>query len=204
MLDSPTLDRFAELARARFAAGATHDIVLGELRRDGLEKIDCIRVVHAATGTSLGDAKLLVHRSPVRADRREGDEAVEDAFSRAAFILCVVGTGQITEPEEWAVDCREPQQRASAQMHEIATQLPEAASADCHRCITEDQFGAAFAALVLAGRRHPVPHHYWQALAAVSDTLCLNEILDDEEPAADDGDYLYAAHVVRRLTSARD
>ncbi len=85
VLDAPALDQFVELARTRLAAGATHDELLGELRRDGLEKIDCIRVVHAAAGASFGDAKLLVHHSPVWADRREGDEYLEDSFWRATF-----------------------------------------------------------------------------------------------------------------------
>ncbi len=68
--------------------------------------------------------------------------------------------------------------------------------------MADNQLGAAFAALVAAGRCHSVSHRFWQEMAAVAETLCLNELLDDVEPTADETDYVYAAHVVRRLANA--
>lgn len=204
VLDTHALDWFVELARSRLAAGLTHDDLLGELRRHGLEKIDCIRVVHTATGASLGDAKLLVHHSPVWADRREGDEYLEDSFWRATFILCVVGNGRVNEPGEWAAECLERQQRAAGQLQEVAKALPEVALTGYHRCMDGKQLGKAFAALVVAGRRYRLPHHYWRQMASVAETLCLNELLDDVEPTVDETDFVYAAHVVRRLANASD
>jgi hypothetical protein len=200
VLDPPILDRYTDLARARYAAGATHDDVLRELRRNGLEKIDCTRVVHAATGTSVYDAKLLVHHSPVWADRREGDEHLEDLFWRVAFIMCSVEGGSVNEPDDWAAESRERRQRATAQLQEIVGTLPEAPAA-YHHYIANSKLGAAFAALVAAGRRHRVPGGFWPAMATVADTLCLTKLLDDAEPTADDTDYVYAAHVVRQLTN---
>jgi len=50
VVDSAAHGRFVELTRARLAAGAGYDDVLGELRQHDLSKIDSIRAIHDATG----------------------------------------------------------------------------------------------------------------------------------------------------------
>lgn len=59
-----------------------------------------MKVLRDATGLSLGEVKRLVHESPVWDDRRAGDEAVQESFLRAMFVLCVLGEADITAPAE--------------------------------------------------------------------------------------------------------
>jgi hypothetical protein len=201
MLDSSAHDQFVGLARARLAAGSGHDDVLGEFRQQGLHKIDCINVIQEATGLSHAEAKRLVHYSPVWADRRDGDEYVEELFWRALFIDCLVGRGQVNQPDDWAAECRERQQRARTQLQDLATDLPDEVSIRYRECMAQNLLGRAFAALVDAGQHHSVTDQYWTGLAAVAETLCLNELLGENEPAADADDFVHAAHLIRRLTT---
>lgn len=129
MIDSAAHDHLVELARAWLTAGRSHDDVLGEFREQGLHKIDCIQVIQETTGMSHGEAKRLVHHSPVWADRRDGDEYVEDLFWRVLFIECLIGRGQVNEPDELAAECRERQQQATAQLQDLAAGLPDEALA---------------------------------------------------------------------------
>lgn len=173
-------DRFVELTRARLAAGVGLDDVLGELRRHDLSKIDSIRVVRDATGMALAEAKRLVHNSPAWADRRSLDEQVENTFLRALFVDCLVGNGQVNEPDERAAEYRERQRRATAHLRNVAANLPEDALAGYRRFMADNLLGRAFAALVDAGRGHSVPAEYWTELSTVADTLCLDELPDDD------------------------
>jgi ribosomal protein L7/L12 len=61
--------------------GTSEEKVVAHLRQLGLDKIDSIKVIRAATGMSLGEAKERVHLSEAWADRREAD----DAFHETAF-----------------------------------------------------------------------------------------------------------------------
>ncbi|GAA0928946.1 hypothetical protein [Virgisporangium aurantiacum] len=194
MLDPAGRERFADLARTSLAAGTTHDDLIADLRRRGLEKIDCIVVLHVATGIPLGEAKPLVHFSPAWSDRRESDERFEEQAWRAGFIWCVLDGGEVTEPPDWAADCRARQQRATGQLREIAAALPPVPEVPDH--LQKGRLGDAFAALVAAGRNLPGDH--WPALAAAADTLCLTELLGAEPPAEDPTDPVYAAHVVHQ------
>jgi hypothetical protein len=199
VVDSAERDRFVELVRARLASGAGYDEVLGLLRQHGLHKGECIIVMHAATGLKGSTVKMLVHRSPVWADRRALDEAVEDMVFRVFFIASVVGEGHITGPAEDVAECRERQQRARTQMRDIAADLPDEALTRYHEFMAENLFGRAFAALVTVEQQRGAGDPSWRALAAVAETLCLNELLDDEEPGPRADDYVQAAYVVRRL-----
>jgi hypothetical protein len=186
MLEPSAIQAHAESARARLAAGSGYDEVLAELRLAGLQKLDTMHVLHEALGMPLGEAKLLVHRSPVWADHRDVDEELEEALWRALFIQCVMGGGEVNAPEAWAVECRERQRRASAQMGAIAAAFPADALTRYRECLAKRWYGLAFAALVEAAERHESPAQTWHALVAVADTLLLTELLDDENaPAAD-------------------
>lgn len=195
MLDSATLDRFVELTRARLADGSNYDELLDDFRRHGLEKIDCVRVLAEAGGLSLGQAKVLVHDSPAWADRRAADEHVEDMFFRVMFIECLVGNGQVDEPDSLAAEYRERQLRASSLLHDLSAGLAGDVLVRCRAFMAENLLGRAFAALVDAG--HGLSEQYWAGLAEVADTLCLNELLGDGEPDADADDFVRAAYVVR-------
>ncbi len=86
MLDPADRERFTDLARTSLAAGTTYDDLIADLRRQGLEKIDCIIALREATGMSIGEVKPLVHVSFAWSDRRESDEQFEEQFWRAGFI----------------------------------------------------------------------------------------------------------------------
>jgi hypothetical protein len=208
VLDPLARLQFVELARGWRAAGAPDDEVLGRLRQNGLGKIDCIAVLHDATGLSLVDAKRAVHDSPAWADRREQDDALGDALARMAFIECVLGGGRVDEPDESAADCRDRQARAATLLRAAAAGLPEDALAGFREAMADDKFGAAFAALVTVGQRRDMPDRYWAALSTAAQTLCLYELLDlvgdDERPGDDAWADVRAARVVRsRTRSAR-
>jgi len=200
--DSSARGQFVALARGWLAAGAGNDGVLERLRQHGLEKIDCIVVLRTVTGMSLADAKRAVHHSPAWADRREQDDALGDALHRAGFIECVLGGGTVEEPPEEVAEWRDRQDRGTTQLREIAADLPWDALAGYREAMADDQFGEAFAALVTVAQRRDLPDRYWAALAAVAETLCLDEYLDllgAGEPPADSPD-LDAARVVRSRT----
>jgi hypothetical protein len=198
MLDPSARDEFVELARARLAAGSPYDDVLDWLRQSGLEKFDSILIIEE-TGMPYGEAKLLVHDSPVWADRRESDDRLEEQLWRALFVLSLNSGGHVDDPPEWAAECAERQRLAGAQLRAVAAGLPDADLGPYHECMTHGQVGDAFAALVtVAGRQPGVPDGCWHALAEVAETLCLAELLTEDEPAIDEADYIYAAHVVRR------
>jgi hypothetical protein len=208
VVDPSARGQFIELTRGWLAAGAREDEVLVRLRQRGLNKIDCIVVLREVTGMSLGDAKRVVHLSPAWADRREQDDALHEALSRMGFIECVLGGGRVNEPAEWALDCRDRQQRGATQLRQAAADLPEEALASFREAMADDQFGAAFAALVAAGQHRDMPDGYWALLASAAETLCLNELLDllagEQHPTNDDWDDVQAARVVRsRTRSAR-
>jgi hypothetical protein len=190
-----------EQARAGLDRGAGMDEVLDDLRRAGLDKIDSVAVLHRAAGVTLVEAKALVHDSQVWADRRDGDAYVEKVFWRSLFILCVVGSGQVNEPPELAAECRSRQHRATAHMQQIAAGLPPDAVVGYRQHLVAGRFGQAFADLVAAGRQVRVPDGFWPALAVVSDTLCLTELLGEQPPLADDDDYIHAAYLVRQHTA---
>jgi hypothetical protein len=201
VLDPSDCERVTELVRLRLAQGGGHHDVLDQLRRQGLEKFDTIRVLMGAAGMSHAEAKLLVHNSSVWADRREADEELEDQFWRAAFIMCVISGGHVDEPPEWAAECHDRQTRATTAMSRIAADLHYQDLDTYKQHMAGNQLGHAFAALVGAGQRGRLTHQQWRALAGVADTLCLTEILPEDSPAADDEDYIHAAHLVRRMTT---
>ena len=58
--------------------GADLEKILTFLRNAGCSKIDSIVVLREALGTSLGDAKQLVHCSTTWRDARERDDAFHD------------------------------------------------------------------------------------------------------------------------------
>ncbi|RAS70689.1 hypothetical protein C8D87_101990 [Lentzea atacamensis] len=122
--------------------------MIGLLRQRGLRKIDCIRVVQVAIGLSHGEAKRLVHHSPVWADRREADEAVEEMFWRALFISALVGEAEVTAPAEDVAECHERQQRARTQLHQAAAGLPDELLTRYRESMAENLHGRAFAAPV--------------------------------------------------------
>jgi ribosomal protein L7/L12 len=62
------------------------DDVISRMRSLGLNKIECIKVIRAHLGVSLGEAKDIVHLSPAWADRFDSDNALHDAFEQAAEI----------------------------------------------------------------------------------------------------------------------
>jgi hypothetical protein len=196
VLDPADRERFTDLARTSLAAGTTYDDLIADLRRQGLEKIDCIIALREATGMSIGEVKPLVHVSPAWSDRRESDEQFEEQFWRAGFIWCVLDGGEVNEPPEWAADCRARQQRAAGQLSAIAATLPPIPEVPDH--LEKGRLGTAFAALVAASQHHELPREHWRALAAAADTLCLTELLTPEPPAEDVSDPVYAAHVVHR------
>lgn len=200
MLGSAALDQVVKLARSQLASGAGHDEVLDLLRQRGLHKVDCIRVIHVAMGLSHGEAKRLVHHSPVWADRREVDEAVEETVWRALFISALVGEGQITAPADEMAEFHERQEQARTQLDRVAAGLPDEALTRYRESMAENLLGQAFAALVAAGQQHGATDQCWHALAEVAETLCLDELLGDDEPTSDADDYVQAAYAVRQLT----
>ena len=196
------LDHFVELARGWLAAGDATDEVLVRLRERGVTKFDSIRVLTAATGMSQSEVNRLVHCSPTWADRRVADEQFEDMIWRSLFIEFVLGGLEITEPDDWVAECRDRQQRATAQMRDVAAGLPGAALTQYDEAMAEGQFGAAFAALVAVVEQHGGDLH-WPALEITAQTLCLNECFDEvEEPSDDEADDVRAARFVRRRANS--
>jgi hypothetical protein len=204
MLDPPACERVAASVRLELTQGRQLDDVLGQLRQQGHDKFDTIRVLMGATGMSHAEAKLLVHNSPAWDDRREADEELDDHLWRAAFIMSVVSGGHVDAPPAWAAECRERQDRATDQMRRIASHLPDHDLDHYRQHAADNQLGRAFAALVNAARRHHLPDQRWHELADMAEALCLTEILGEGAPNADDDDYLHAAHLVRRRTTASD
>ncbi|QQS24209.1 MAG: hypothetical protein IPM43_12450 [Actinomycetota bacterium] len=58
--------------------------VLSQLRADGFSPVDSIKVTRAVLHVSLGEAKAIVHDSPVWADARSAFDDVHDAAEAAA------------------------------------------------------------------------------------------------------------------------
>jgi hypothetical protein len=125
-------------------------------------------------------------------------------FWRAAFIECVLSGGQVNEPAEWAAECRERQQGAAAQLQDLAAGLPGEALIGYREAMARNRPGPAFAALVAAAQHRDMPAPYWLALAAAAETLCVNELLDGDQPATDDLEEIQAARAVRRRTDPTD
>ncbi|KJK50190.1 hypothetical protein UK23_11810 [Lentzea aerocolonigenes] len=73
MSDPAELDPFVELARARLAAGAGYDEVLGLLRQRGLSKMNCLMVI-SESGLGLAETKRFMHESRVWAAWQADDE----------------------------------------------------------------------------------------------------------------------------------
>jgi ribosomal protein L7/L12 len=65
-------------------SGSSEEQVVAHLRQIGLDKIDSIKALRAATGMSLGEAKEKVHLSAAWADCREADDALHEAMFAAA------------------------------------------------------------------------------------------------------------------------
>ena len=78
--DAALADEVSQMLRT----GSSEEQVVAHLRQLGLDKIDSIKVLRAATGMSLGEAKKRVHLSEAWADRREADDAFHDAAFAAA------------------------------------------------------------------------------------------------------------------------
>lgn len=116
-----------------------------------------------------------------------------DEFWRNVFILCLVGSGELETPEAWAVEIRSRQHRATAQMREVAAQVPASSLGEHESALADGRFGDAFAALVTVA-----PSNLWPALAAVSETLGLAELIRDEQPPVTDPGYVHAAWVVHK------
>jgi ribosomal protein L7/L12 len=74
--------------------GSTHEQVVAHLRQLGLDKIDSIKALRAATGMTLGEAKEKVHLSEAWADCREADDALHEAAFAAAKELGFVEVSQ--------------------------------------------------------------------------------------------------------------
>jgi hypothetical protein len=133
-----------------------------------------------------------------------GEERLADVFWRAAFIECVLSGGHVSEPAEWAAECRERQQGAAAQLQDLAAGLPDEALIGYREAMTRNRLGPAFAALVAAAQHGDMPAPYWLALAAVAETLCLNELIADDQFAADDMEEIQAARAVHQRTNPTD
>ncbi|MEV4313525.1 hypothetical protein [Actinocrispum sp. NPDC049592] len=201
MMDSSTHARFAELVRAELASGAGFDDVLGLLRQRGLRKGESMMVMAAAMDPKPTALKSMVHLSPVWADHREGDEAAEEMLFRALFVMCVMGEGEISAPAEDAAECEERRQRARTQLRDVAAGLPDETLNRYHELMAKGLLGQAFAALVAVGHQHGADDVVWCALAEVAETLCLNELLGDDEPVAGADDSVRAAYIVRQFTA---
>ena len=201
MIDPSARGPYVELTRAWLASGAREDEVLGRLRQRGLGKIDCIAVLHAATGMSLNDAKRAVHYSPAWADRREQDDALGVSLLRAGFIECVLGGGTVDEPPELVAEWRDRQNRGGTQLRAAAAGLPEEALAGFHEAMADNELGAAFVALVTVGQQRDLPDLYWDLLASAAEALCLYELMDllgaGERPGDDAWADVEAARFVR-------
>ena len=81
-----TLDRDRLLEDAREMLAGTHDIeqVLLFIRSGGFGMLDSIKAIMVLSGVSLGEAKRLVHTSPVWADRRAEHDALHRALDAVA------------------------------------------------------------------------------------------------------------------------
>jgi hypothetical protein len=200
VLNSSPQDHFVELTRGWLAADGGYDHALDMLRQHGVTKIDCVLLIRTAADIPIGDAKRLVHYSTTWADHREDDEHLENTFWRAMFIDCVLNGGHVNAPEEEAAECRDRQQLATGQLQHVAAELPDETLTTYRAAMAANRLGLAFTTLVQLGQQHTMPRPYWLALANAAETLCLNELLDNNEPADDELDEVRAARAVRRLT----
>ena len=69
---------YAAIAQRTLSTGGTADDVLVALRASGANIIDSIKILRAATGMSLGDAKAFVDRSVAWDDARLQNEHLRD------------------------------------------------------------------------------------------------------------------------------
>ena len=81
---APVDPRKLEEIHALLASCSNLDDVISRMRSLGLNKIESIKLIRAHLGTSLGEAKEIVHLSPAWADRFDSDNALHDAFEQAA------------------------------------------------------------------------------------------------------------------------
>ncbi len=63
--------------------GASHEALVSRMRSAGLQKPQSIRLLSIATNISLGEAKRIVHFSPVWDDRRASDDAFHETAMQA-------------------------------------------------------------------------------------------------------------------------
>lgn len=64
VMDDISRTELVEAARKIFDGGEDADAVLAFLRQHGLDFISCVKVIRELRSVGLGEAKLIVHRSP--------------------------------------------------------------------------------------------------------------------------------------------
>jgi ribosomal protein L7/L12 len=75
-----------EEAISRMAAdGASHEVMVAEMRTMGLSKPHSMALLRNVTSMTLGEAKKAVHFSPTWSDRRVADEEFEENLYRTAI-----------------------------------------------------------------------------------------------------------------------
>ncbi|MEV6243912.1 hypothetical protein [Lentzea sp. NPDC051838] len=175
------------------------DEMLADLRQRGLSKIASINALREA-GFGLGEAKRIVHESPVWADRRAGDDASQEWFLRSMFVLAVLGEADVVGGDgvEMA-ECHDRRQCGRSHLLAAAIGLPGEALHQFRELMDEGLLGRAFTELVAAARNHDARGSCWQGLAAAAGQLLLFEDLPEDEPA-DRQDWVWAAWEVRRRT----
>jgi ribosomal protein L7/L12 len=86
MIDREIYRRLVADARQNLQGGQSLEEILIDLKGAGFSQIDSIRAVVEITGASLGDTKLLVHKSRAwemeRQDNEEFHAAIESELNR--------------------------------------------------------------------------------------------------------------------------
>ena len=74
MIGQEAYRRSVAAARRGLQSGRSLEAVVADLKNEGFSRVDSIRAVVEITGASLGDAKLIVHRSQAWEDVRQETE----------------------------------------------------------------------------------------------------------------------------------
>ena len=83
-MPSRTIDPAVEAEVASMLhAGIDPNHAISLMRTLGLNKIECIKILHKHGATSLHDAKDIVHLSPAWADRLTSDDALHESAEAA-------------------------------------------------------------------------------------------------------------------------
>lgn len=195
--------RMAERVRALLAGCADCEEFIARLRREGASKAATVYAIRQAAGVSLDEAKRLVHDSDAWADRRQADEELQAQFFRALFIMCVLGEGTVDGEAADVAEWRDRQNRARRLLSEVASLVPEEARLRFDECMALNRLGQAFTELVEAVDHASGGVRERAQLAEIARALCLDELLGDDEPPADDRLLRAAWRVLGRSPGAR-